>query len=288
MMKLALIFLLILFCSLKTTMAQQNLISEKVKIPPVIDGVATDNVWEQCEKVVVRDVVENIDLELKSVHTNDNIFFLVRYPDATESRTHKSLTWSKERKAYTSGKDREDIFVFKWNMEPFPVDLSISADEPYRADIWHWKAFRTDPVGYADDKIHIYSREITKNSTLRISKNNRDFFLSRLSDHGKSAYISATYQQRVDDIVPKYINRVPMGSRADVRAKGVWSDGFWNIEFGRYLQTNHPDDVQFNTKLNYLFGLSRHEIAGKKPDPSLEQPNYETGEVGEIIMLTFR
>ncbi len=288
MMKLALTLLLILFCSLKTTMAQQNILSEKVENPPQIDGVPAENEWKYCKKVIVKDVVESIDLELRSIYTNDEIFFLVRFPDTTESRTHKSLSWSKERKAYTSGKDREDTFVFKWNMEPFPVDLSISADEPYRADIWHWKAFRTDPVGYADDKFHIYSMDEHKKSTSRLSKNNRDFFLSRLSDQGESAYKSATYPQRTDDIVPKYINREPMGSRADVRAKGVWSDGFWSIEFGRNLQTNHPDDVQFNTKLNYLFGLSRHEIAGKKPNPSLEQPNYETGEVSEIIMLTFK
>ena len=56
---------------------------------------------------------------------------------------------------YDVGPDRGDCFVFKWAMDAAVNDLSVHSDHPYMADIWFWKANRTDPAGYADDKYHI-------------------------------------------------------------------------------------------------------------------------------------
>ncbi len=172
-------------------------------------------------------------------------------------------------------------------MEPYPVDLTISGEKPYKADIWYWKAFRTDPMGYADDKMHIYSSQESTEAKNLFSKNGQPFYLDRAGDAGESAYQTQVQEEYMGEEIPRYGHRKPKGSRADVQAKGVWQDGTWTIEFRRKLNTGHIDDVQFDPTIHYQFGVSRHEIAGKKKNPKLEQPNYESGEIGEPLTLEF-
>ena len=45
----------------------------------------------------------------------------------------------------------------KWAMDKNVSDLGIRADRPYNADLWFWKANRTDPSGFADDKMQVLS-----------------------------------------------------------------------------------------------------------------------------------
>ena len=124
--------------------AEQHLISTRVHEPPAIDGNSNDAVWERAGKITTRDLVAALDVEIKSVYTSDEVFFLVRFADSQESRDHKNLRWDATQERYHSGPDREDTFVFKRSMETHPVDLSLSANSPYKADIWYWKSNRTD------------------------------------------------------------------------------------------------------------------------------------------------
>ena len=87
-------------------------------------------------------------------------------------------------------------------------------------------------------------------------------------------------------IVPEPISE-PTSSRADIRARGVWADGYWTVEFGRALQTGHEDDVQLQTDQVYRLGVSRYEIAGRRADPEAEQPQYGCGEISEILTFKF-
>ena len=265
--------------------ADQEIRSPFVDKAPNIDGVADEAVWKNAPAITTRDQVANIDIELRTVHNGQTIFFLVRFPDDTEDRQHKTLEWNDALQAYRSGPEREDSFVFKWNMEPGPVDLTISGDDRYKADIWYWKANRTDPVGFADDKHHLYGPTNFPKSRSLFTRSGRAVYLARQSDEGRSAYESQTYDQYVGQKVARYANRTPSGSRADVRAKGLWKNGYWTIEFSRKLYTGYPDDVQFEKTLTYTFGVSRYEIAGKPPNPKLSQPSYESGEIGEILTL---
>jgi hypothetical protein len=116
-------------------------------------------------------------------------------------------------------------------MEPKRVDLSLSSDDPYKADIWYWKAFRTDSQGYADDKHQIYSYEPMARSKKMISSSGRRFYLSRRGDSGESAYRSMSYASKSSNEVVGYAMRQPTGSRADIVAKGLWDSGTWNDEF---------------------------------------------------------
>ena len=265
--------------------ADQEIRSPFVDKAPKIDGYGDEAVWKKATAITTRDKVANIDIELRTVHDGQTIFFLVRFPDDTEDREHKTLEWNEKLQAYRSGPEREDSFVFKWNMEPHPADLTISGENLYKADIWYWKASRTDPVGHADDKYHLYGAAKYPKSRSLYTRSGRPIYLARLGDDGRSAYESRTYDRYVERNVARYANRQHSGSRADVRAKGLWKNGFWTIEFSRKLNTGYPDDVQFEKRLTYTFCVSRHEIAEKPVNAKLSQPANESGEIGELLTL---
>lgn len=268
--------------------ARQTLVAVPVVAPPVIDGSDDDKAWAMAEAVVTRDEVAEIDVTLKAVRSRDELFILASFPDATENREHKTLHWNPSIGVYEEGPEREDTFVLKWNMEPLPVSLKLSADAPYKADVWFWKALRTDPSGYADDKMQVYSFSRSKAAKWMLSSSGRNFYLTRSGDAGTSAYDAAIYPDYAGDTVPAFVSQRPSGSRADIQAKGVWRDGRWTIEFRRKLDTGHPDDIRFALDQTYQFGISRYEIAGRDADPRLEQPLYGFGEVGEELILRFR
>ena len=268
--------------------AEQNILAVHVQEGPLIDGLGSDPVWQNAPVFKTLDKNNELEINIQAVYTDKEIFFLVSFADPDESRTHKSWVWNEGREIYTVGTDREDTFVFKWSMESKAVDLSIYADEPYRADIWFWKACRTDGVGYADDKIHLLNNAEDRNATEIVSKSGQIMYLLRIGDEGNSAYeinLAGKYQE---DIMPRYILKKPSGSRGDVRAKGTWKDGRWNIEFNRRLITGNTDDIQFVSGKTYLFGVSRYEIAGRKPNRKLSNPLYGTGDINETLWLKFR
>ncbi len=86
----------------------------------------------------------------------------------------------------------------------------------------------------------------------------------------------------------RYENRIPIGSRADVKGKGVWHDGRWIIEIRRDLATNNSDDINFNDiDSTYKFGVSRYEIAGREPELGTSEPLFGSGEISELLTLKF-
>jgi hypothetical protein len=266
---------------------EQTLVAKKVKEMPIVDGEDKDPCWQQATEITTLDKIAKIEVKLKAVYDDKDICFLVKFPDKDESRSYKSWVWDEERDTYVVGKDREDIFQFIWSMEKEHVDLSIYADNPYMADIWYWKASRTDPVGVADDRIYYLSDRKMEKATKLKSKSGKTMYLLRRDDEGEPAYQSKVYGEYQGDVVARFIPHTSSGSRADIEAKGKWKDGFWTIEFCRALKTGHNDDIQFDINKEYIFGISRYEIAGRDIDLTLTQPLYGCGDVGEELKLIF-
>lgn len=267
--------------------ADQSLFVSLTVEAPEIDGRDDDAVWHQADAIVTRDEVGAIDVTIKAVHTNQQVYFLIQFPDPDESRLHKPWIWNPAKGMYDMGPEREDCFILKWATDKRTTDLSVHADDTYAADIWFWKANRTDPVGYADDKWQKLLAVQEAKTMSVVSKTGKTMYLMRKGDAGKPAYYSVIQLEKMADTVPQFSYQEPEDNRADVRAKGIWNDGQWTIEFARALHTDHADDVQFDTAETYLFGISRYEIGGKKPDPKLTQPLYGSGDVSEGLTLVF-
>ena len=81
----------------------------------------------------------------------------------------------------------------------------------------------------------------------------------------------------------------PEGSRADVRARGIWKDGHWTIEFGRRLDNGHSDDVRFDPPggKRYQFVVSSLSMYGEGIDEKRHYL-YGQGRASEDLFLHFK
>jgi hypothetical protein len=278
--------------------AEIQVISLRTSTPPVVDGDSSDAVWRQARPVLINDKTSGETIILTSVYTDSDIYFLVQYPDKAENPLHKPWMWDQTAKAYLEGPHREDTFVFKWNMLDTDVDLSVFSDDDYRADVWYWKANRSNPAGYADDKMHILSstadgrvdKTLNKTevdqSTALLSVSGHQRYLIRVADQGNPAYSTFKPDAKGAPVLDQYPSATPSGSRADVRAKGSWQGGFWFVEFSRKLTTGHDDDVQFDPPHPALFGVSIFSLYGNKLD--VQSPNlYGMGRISAPLRLIF-
>ncbi len=254
---------------------------------PVVDGDCRDQAWQAATSFNVFDRLADITIEILTLYDADQIYLCVRFPDDDEDRLHKPYIWDAAAMRYRTGPAREDTLVLKWAIESSTKDLTLQAEKSYRADVWYWKANRTDLAGFADDKLQIYTSGNMPQATQLWSHSGQAFYLRRSGDEGTAAYLTQAFSEFMGKTVPKYTSQEPAGSRADVHAKGQWKNGYWTVEFARRLQTGHRDDVQFKTENTYLFGVSRYEIAGREPNENIAQPNFGAGEIGEHLRLGF-
>ena len=252
-----------------------------------VDGYADEAVWAKAAVVNTLDRSSQRSIQLRAVYTQTHLYILATYPDKSENRTHRSYVYHEAEGIYRPANDREDVFVLKWSMDESRAHLDLSLLTPHRADIWYWKAFRTDPQGYADDKIQTLSMTAIENSRIINKGDTGPLYLLRVGDAGRSSYKESIPFEYAGNALPRYTSRPPQGSRADVRAKGVWIEETWTLEFGRALDTTHDDDVIFSTDKTYLFGVSCYEVAGGKVEPDWHQPLYKTGDIFDRITLRF-
>jgi len=266
---------------------EMTLVSIPVANAPIIDGRANEPFWNTAPAITTLDFSSQRSITIRSVYTTQEIFFLVTYPKDTPEETHKSWRWDTKEEVYREGSDREDAFVFKWSLSGNKVSLRLHAPEPHRGDIWFWKAFRTNRAGYADDKWQAVSLKPGPGSKEIKSSTNGTLHFRRVGDAGKAAYQDKLFFEYNGDTLPAYEHTKPSGSRGDVRAKGVWSNKQWTIEFGRKLKTGHDDDVALTPGAVYLFGVSCYPMANDTPHASWSQPLYRTGDAFDRLFLTF-
>jgi hypothetical protein len=265
---------------------ETTLTSARVNDAPVIDGRAGESFWNTAPAITTLDYSSQRPITIRSVHTAGEIFFLVTFPAETPSETHKTWVWDAKEEIYREGPDREDVFVFKWSMSGNSVDLRLRDAEPHRGDIWFWKAVRTNPSGYADDKWQSVSATPGPDSRKISSPSPGQLHFLRQGDTGKPAWDEKFFFEYQGATLTKYAASQPDGSRADVRAKGVWSNKQWTIEFGRKLNTGHDDDVVFKPGAAHLFGVACHAMAYDTPHEKWSQPLYRTGDVFDRLLLT--
>lgn len=248
-----------------------RLVSIRVTTAPTVDGKGEDTVWRSATplQVVAKRVMEpkiglSTRASLRSVHTDTHIYFLVSWEDPTQDISHKSWVWNAEKKAYEEGPDREDMFALGFaHTGDFTADMLSPVDSVW--EIWHWKAFRTNPQGYAMDKTHRYSRSKPKGrANAHRARDGSEIWISRPEDAGetveKKQAAPSTYQ---GDRVPQYIPGNPSGSTADVRAKGIWANGRWTLEFERRLDPSQPDDTTFDLARSYKMALATFDRTGE-------------------------
>lgn len=211
--------------------------------PITVDGDSAD--WESVPSHRVElqgdGGVGWVDLRF-GVH-GDMIYMLAVWADGTESRLHKPYEWRDEFKSYRRTDQLEDRFAINFLMSGEFSNSKLSGAE-FTADVWHWKASRSDPAGIAHDKMWKVSRTPFEGANEFVGEDGTTIYLARSSDQGQRLYRPVKYVMKRQEIMPRYeVNLKPAGSIADVRAKGVWRNGVWSLEMARRLDTGHPDDA---------------------------------------------
>ncbi len=174
----------VIWMSLSIVLASAGtLTSVKVAEAPVIDGTP-EALWNQATAMTVN-VAGGANtgshvVALKSVYTDDSVYFLAEWTDPTESLRREpwvkqaNNTWKQLKDPDDKGGDNnkvyEDKFAQIWNINSPGFDRigcfstchagetgkaygNKYAENPGEmADIWHAKLVRTNPSGYIDDQ----------------------------------------------------------------------------------------------------------------------------------------
>ncbi len=225
--------------------AGQTLTLEALTAPGkmTVDGDPSD--WASHRGIVVtlqgNGGVDSV--ELKAAVRGDRIYLLAIWEDSTESRLHKPYKWDEATGKYKRTQQLEDRFAVSIAMTgDFSANKVDGAE--FTADVWHWKASRSDPAGVAHDKMWRVSRSTFPKAKEFKSPDGSTMYMRRMSDKGDRLYKPLKYTTRQDDVMPRYrVNLKPSGSIADVQAKSVWKNGRWYLEMSRLLNTGNADDA---------------------------------------------
>lgn len=288
--------------------AAGTLTSVKVATAPVIDGTP-EAIWNQATAMTVN-VAGGANtgahtVTLKSVYTDDSVYFLATWNDPTESLRREPWvkqadgTWKQLKDPDDKGGDNnkyyEDKFAQIWNINSpgfettgcFAVCHAGEAGKAYgnkytanageMADIWHAKLVRTNPVGYIDDQYldsTRYDKDKAPEAGRKSDNGTVPYYTNINAAKTKPNYTSAdqpappywiidaekqpfTDTYKANDEIAAIVARPPTGDRADIKAKAVYADGRWTMEYGRKLNTGSQYDVQFtDMKKEYSFGTA--------------------------------
>ena len=274
------------------------LTSMNVKSAP---GDADSPVWNQAKesKIMLTGAGsvegQNLELKTKSVYTKDAIFF--RFEWADKDKSMNKHRWKFNGSEWTQIKGDEDRLgvVFEINrVDKFATkgctvfchNESKNEKEWYyavssskeKADMWHWKAVRSNPVGFSEDGFVTTNPSKKPEEGRKRDAGSGKAADNRTKDKSKPAYMQNPTKSpsspgslladeavqikdysmfKAGDEIPGYLlNTSWKGSFADVKTKGVWSNGKWTVMMSRKLNTGYDDDLQFNTRKKYPFGLA--------------------------------
>ncbi len=234
---------------------------------PTLDGSDAD--WKgsiptviQLEKSSEKVTVEPRPVSIKAGLFGDEVYLFIQWEDATLDDQHKPFIWNTTQKKYEAGKQKEDRLALQFEMKG-DYTVNWMSGKSFEADMWHWKAARSNPLGLMQDKMTIIGKDPVKKAYTATDENGAAIYIQRPSDQGDKFYTTKRYSSKEKDVMPKYIlASKPQGSVADVHCTGVWQDGKWNLEIRRKLDTSHSDDVVFTAGKKIKAGIAIFDHSG--------------------------
>lgn len=247
-----------------------------------IDGVA-EGAWDAAEPVHV-DAVDNIGgeettaIEIRAMHGGGEIAFLFRWEDETRSDSFREYVMSAEGEGGGSSVSfvgvPDDQFALKFNLSGSALSCML-AGKDYEDDVWHWKAARTNPAGYAQDRRFVVRREAEEGDEAAgesgdeagsyVARNGSPVQILWIEDEGEPLVVELEPLRSIQEVnermaeksgYPTFEIRKPAGSQADVRAKAKWDDGVWTLEIARRLDTGHADDAVIDREKTSKFAIA--------------------------------
>ena len=298
--------------------SKQVLIAAKVKSAPAgLDDAA----WGKARGIDVpfegKEVFagQHTSVATKAVYTKDNIFFLYQWKDANQSITKGAWQYKEGNWVHQKGNEDRISMLFEINrINNFatkgcaivchvPEGASNAKDGKFgtlttaeKGDLWHWKAARSDPAGYADDTwLTMISekkggRKKDKGSggdkkNITEDKSKPKYMLAQGKSLDKDGILLASHAVEITDYsvfkdgdtITYRMPKIPTGSFADIKADSRYANGEWTVMLSRKLDTGNPDDTAFNPKRKYNFAMALFDNSG-------DEDSYDS----EVITLKFK
>ncbi|SCA57621.1 Cytochrome c-552/DMSO reductase-like, heme-binding domain-containing protein [Candidatus Terasakiella magnetica] len=226
-----------------------------------LDGNAADWASVTGTEVMLDGKDGTKSVNLKAAINGDMIYFLAVWKDGNENRLHKPYKWDEETVSYKRTKEQEDRLALSFAMGG-DFDANKLSGKSFTADVWHWKASRSDPNGIAHDKWWKIDAQPFEKAK-KFKGDNGVVYVRRMSDEGPKLYKSAKYDVKEQDIMPRYkLADSPSGSIADIKAKSTWANGTWTLELARKVDTGNPDDAIIPTNGTILMSLATFNSVG--------------------------
>ncbi|MHA2224926.1 MAG: ethylbenzene dehydrogenase-related protein [Candidatus Hodarchaeales archaeon] len=256
-----------------------------------LDATATESFWDDAASLVLSDVGSStVDITLLAKHDGTYLYVYANWTDATKSDTRKG--WEYNGTHWSNVGGNEDRLNFAWSNDSLvsPVCGHNPGDSSgLLFDVWHWKATRTDPAGWADDKYWDGSGRHSDAKTAGGYKENSVVYQAAdaaeiTSKLGNSSSVSSfsnddrpywdasgnviawsngVNSTTLSDTITGYKTDLPTGSRGDVNVASNHDGSAWHVEYKRKLDTgNLADDIAFEVGTSYTFYVSFHDNSG--------------------------
>ncbi|MBF0439985.1 MAG: hypothetical protein HQL93_12820 [Magnetococcales bacterium] len=222
-----------------------------LSVAPVVDGVLDEWGKEGWVEVVINPAVKDdpdhavgpSKVQMKAGRAGERIYFAARWSDEQADVEYRPWKWV--GKQYKRGKQRDDMFIVRFDMGG-DYDSCMLSKKEYKVDLWQWSAGRSNLAGLAEDFTHIISTNPVENAAEYEHPEGGMVYIRKIRDEGELFYETVEAgKEKTEETLPG-IKMVGAGSGSliDVSAKGLWKDGFWNLELSRKLDTGHADDVK--------------------------------------------
>ena len=247
---------------------------------------------------------EEVKVSMKAVYTPDDIFFLFRWPDPTKSITKKAWRFDGTNWVHLEGDEDRLALIFEiTRIDGFATrgctvichsppdvprkDWKLATHDPSeKADLWHWKAARSNPYHCADDGWLTVAGNPSgsyRTTGRRSDAGEGGDVLNETEDKSGPMYMQnpsnkllepgfLLYEDAVaispdavfsaGDMLTYRMPCKPAQSRADIKATAQYANGEWTLMLFRRLKTGWSDDVQFNIRKDYSFALALFDDSG--------------------------
>ncbi len=298
--------------------SKQTLVAVNVKSAPT--GL-DDSAWKKTKALSIpfdgkeTFAGKHARVTTKVLYTKESIFFLYQWKDAEKSVTKGA--WKLEGGKWIHQKGNEDRISMLFEIDRInnfatkgcaivchvPEGAANAKDGKFgtssaaqKGDLWHWKAARSNPAGFADDTwVTVISdkkggrksdagkggdqKNITKD------KSKPKYMLSQGKSLDKDGILLASHVVEITDYtvfkegdtLTYRMPKMPAGSRADITAMSRYTNGEWTVMLSRKMDTGNPDDTAFNSKRKYNFAMALFDNSG-------DEDSYDS----EVITLKFK
>ncbi|MFW9805303.1 MAG: ethylbenzene dehydrogenase-related protein [Candidatus Thorarchaeota archaeon] len=254
-----------------------------------IDGQMTESAWSGADVLIVPSIHDSgINVILSALIDDAYIYVFAAWNDSTEDNTRRA--WSYNGTNWENVGGNEDRITLAWSSGASIVcGHNPASADALLFDVWHWKASRTAPAGWADDKYWDgYGRQsdaktaggYSENSVVVQADNASAITTALGNSTNVAAYsnddrpfwdnngVEITWTNGINatpvgDFIDGYKTEIPTGSRGDLIAGSVHNGTAWNVEFRRALDTgNTDDDIAFSPGSTIPFYLAVHNNSG--------------------------